>query len=126
MELGCKARLEKEWRLRNTYAGVHMNATHGALHLHLLSHRREVADHVRAECLIINGGGVHRVFPEQVVIDGQMGQHDDGAALQGETSVRVPSLGELSVQVGQGVEVGAKLGDQSSRPLNPERLTDQI
>ena len=98
-----------------------MNPTHGTLDLQLLGHGRKVADHVRAECLIINVGGVHWVLPEQVIIEGQMRQHDHDAALQGERSVCISSLGKLSVQVGQGVEVGVKFGDESSRTLKPER-----
>jgi hypothetical protein len=98
-----------------------MNATHGTLDLQLLCDSCKVVDHIRAEGLIVNDGSVHRVFPEQVVIEGHMSQNDHDATLQGETSVRVPSLGKLSVQVGQGVEVRAKFGDESSRPLEPER-----
>ena len=50
-----------------------------------------------------------------------MSQHDRDATFQGETPIRILSLGELNLQVGQVVEVRAEFGDESSRPLEPER-----
>ena len=50
-----------------------------------------------------------------------MGQHNDDTALQRETSVCVSGLGELSVHVGQGVEMRVELRYESPRPLKPER-----
>ena len=61
------------------------------------------------------------MFAEEVVVEGQMSQRDHGAAFQGETSVRISSLGNLSVQVGQGIEMRTEFGDEAPRPLEPER-----
>lgn len=105
----------------NTHPSVHMNATQGTLDLQLLRHRCEVARHVCAEGLIINSGSVHRVFPEQVVVEGQMSQHDHNTTSQRERPVCIPTLEKLSVQIGQEVEVSAKFGNQCSRTLKPER-----
>ena len=82
-----------------------MNPTHGALNPQLLGYSRKVANHVGAEGPVINCGCVHRMLPEEVVVEGQVSQHDRDAALQGETPVRVPSLGKLNLQVGQGVKM---------------------
>jgi len=62
------------------------------------------------------------VFPEEVVVESQMSQHDRDATLQGEASIRISSLGKLSVQISQGVEMGTEFGDENSRSLKPERL----
>jgi len=61
------------------------------------------------------------MFAEEVIVEGQMSQRDRGAAFQGETSVHISSLGNLSVQLGQRVEMRVKFGDDISRPLEPER-----
>lgn len=91
------------WRksgLRDAHPRVHVNAAHGALVSQLLRHSCQVVNHVCADSLIINGGSVQGVLPKQVVVEGQMGQHNDDTALQRETSVCVSGLGELSVHVG--------------------------
>lgn len=80
-----------------------------------------MTNHVGTEDLVINCGSVQRVFPEEIVVEGQMSQHDRDAAFQREASIRVPSLGKSSVQVGQGIEMRTESGDESSRPLKPER-----
>lgn len=96
---------ERKERVTKTHPGVHMNPTHGTLNSQLLCHSREVANHIGAEGPVINCGCVHRMFPEEVIIEGQMSQHYRDAAFQGETPVRIPSLGKLNLQVGQGVEM---------------------
>lgn len=96
---------EGEERVADTYSGVHMNPAHGTLNPQLLSRSCEVADHVGTQGLVVNGGCVHRVFSEKVIVEGQMGQRDRDATLQGETPIRIRSLGKLSVQVGQGVQM---------------------
>lgn len=98
-----------------------MNTTHGTLHSQFLCHGRKVADRVRAEGLVVNRSRIHRVLPEKVVVESQVGQRDHRAAFQGETSVQVSSLGKLCMQAGQVVKMCAELADQSSRPLKPER-----
>jgi len=108
-------------RVEDAYPGVHVNPTHGTLDSQLLSHNREVADHVGAGGLVIDCGSVHRVFPEEVVVESQMSQHDRDATLQGEASVRISSLGKLDLQVSQRVEMGTEFGNENSRSLKPER-----
>lgn len=98
-----------------------MDATHGTLGPQLLCHSRKVANHVRAEGLVISRGSVHRVFPEEIVVEGQMSHRDRDATFQGETPIRISSLGKLSLQPGQRVEMRTEFGDESSRPLRPER-----
>ena len=104
-------------RVADTYPGIHMNATHGTLGSQLLCHSRDMADHVCTEGLVINSGSVQRVFPEEVIDEGQMSQHNNNATFQGETTIRISRLGKLKVQVGQGIEMRAEFRDESSRPL---------
>jgi hypothetical protein len=105
----------------DAYPGIHVNATHGTLGSQLLCNNRKVADHVGAGGLVINCGSVHLVFPEKIVAEGQVSQHDHDATLQGEASIRIPSLRKLSLQVSQGIEMGAEFGDENSRPVEPGR-----
>jgi hypothetical protein len=50
-----------------------------------------------------------------------MSQDDHDTTVQRKTPIRIPKLGKLGVQIGQGVEVRPEFGDESSRPLEPER-----
>jgi len=111
----------EERRVVDAYPGIHVNATHGALGSQFLRRSCEVVDHVCAAGLIVNGDIVHRVFPEEVIVECQMGQRDRNAAFQGKTSICISSLGKLSVQLGQGIEMRVEFGDQGSHPLKPER-----
>ena len=61
------------------------------------------------------------MLSEEVIVEGQMSQDDHDTTVQRETPIRIPKLGKLSVQIGQGVEVRPEFGDESSRPLEPER-----
>ena len=108
-------------RIADTYPGIHVNTTHGTLDSQLLRHNHKVTNHVSAGSLVINRGGIHGVFPEEVVVESQMSQHDRDTTLQGEASIHISSLRKLSVQVSQGIEMGTKFGDESSRSLKPER-----
>ena len=110
-----------EKRIVNAYPGIHVDATHGTLGSQFLCRSRKVADHVSAAGFVVNGGGVHRVFPKEIIVESQMSQRDRTTTFQGETSIRISSLGKLSVQVVQDIEMRVEFGDQSSRPLKPER-----
>ena len=50
-----------------------------------------------------------------------MSQDDHDTAFQGQTGIRIPGLGKLSVQVGQSIEMRAEFGDEGSRSIQPER-----
>ena len=61
----------KEW-VEHPYPGIHVNPTHGTFDSQFLRHNRKVTDHIGAGGLVIDCGSVHRVFPEEVVVESQM------------------------------------------------------